>query len=104
MLCHVYGLGVLTQTQDGRTVQALAAESRKFFSDHMREAVATAVEEEILEQRRALPAARGLALRHLPREAIEMIGMLSGLRLQRAESIKEDIDKRRARQSKGRNL
>ena len=36
MLCHVYGLGVLTQTQDGRTVQALAAESRKFFSDHMR--------------------------------------------------------------------
>ena len=49
----VCGLSVLTPTQDGRTVRELAAESRKSFSDHMREAVAMAVEEEeLLEQRR----------------------------------------------------
>ena len=31
MLRHVYGLRVLTLTQDGRTVRALPAESRKLF-------------------------------------------------------------------------
>ena len=59
-----------------------------------------AIEEELLEQRRALAAARGLALRYLPRESIEIIGKLSGLPLGKAESINEDIDK--ARLSKGR--
>ena len=59
------------------------------------QAVAVAVEEELLEQRRVLAAARGLALRHLPREPIEMVGTLSGLPLGRAESINEDIDQRR---------
>ena len=69
MLRHVYGLsGGLTHTQDGRTVRELAADSPTTFSNHMREAVAMAIEEELLEQRRALAAARGLALRHLPRE------------------------------------
>ena len=64
MLHHVYGLSVLTPTQDGRTVRELAAKSHQSFSVHMREAVTMAVEEEeqLLEQcRRALPAARGLA-------------------------------------------
>ena len=62
--------------------------------------VAMAIDEELLEQRRALAAARGLALRYLPRESIEIIGKLSGLPLGKAESINEDIDK--ARLSKGR--
>ena len=70
MLHHVYGLSVLTPTQDGRTVMALAANSSTTFSVHMREAVAMARKEELLEQRRALAAARGLALRHLPSLAI----------------------------------
>ena len=49
-------------------------------------------EEELLEQRRrALPAARGLTLRYLPREPIEIIGKLSGLPL----GINENIDKAR---------
>ena len=103
MLRHVYGLRVLTPTQDGCTVTALAAESRKSFSDHMREAVAMVVEEEeeLLEQRRrALPAALGLVNHHLPSLAIEKIGRLSGLLLGRAESINEKIDN--ARESKGR--
>ena len=91
MLHHVYGLCVLMPTQDGRTVKELGAKSRKSFSDHMREAVAMAIDEELLEQRRALPAARGLALRHLPREPIEIIGKLSGLPL----GINENIDKAR---------
>ena len=102
MLHYVYGLSVLTPTQDGRTVMALAANSPSTFSVHMREAVAMAIGE-LLEQRRALAAARGLALRHLPSLPIKMIGMLSGLPLGRAESINEDIDQRRgARASKGR--
>ena len=65
MLVHVYGLSVLMPTQDGRTVRELAADSRKSFSDHMREAVSMAVEEEeLLEQCcRVQPAARGLANR-----------------------------------------
>ena len=73
------------------------------FSDHMCEAFAMAVEEELLEQRRALAAARGLALRHLPREPIEMIGKLSGLTLEKAESINENIDRER-RSKERRNL
>ena len=99
ILRHVYGLSILTRTQDGRTVRELAAESPTTFSNHMREAVAMAREEELLKQSRALAAARGLALRHLPREPIEIIGKLSGLPLGRAESINENIDK--ARRSKG---
>ena len=103
MLHYVYGLSVLTPTQDGRTVMALAANSPSTFSVHMREAVAMAIDGELLEQRRALAAARGLALRHLPSLAIKMIGNQSGLPLGRAESINEDIDqRRRARASKGR--
>ena len=102
MLRHVYGLSVLTPTQDGHTVSALAADSRKPFSDHMREAVAMAIEKELLEQRRcALAATRGLALHHLPSSAIGMIGKLNGLPLQRAEGTNEGIDQR-ARQSRGR--
>ena len=95
MLRHVYGLSVLTPTQDERTVRAPAVESATTSSVHTREAVAMAVEEEILEQRRAaaLPAARGL--HRLPSSAIEMIGTLSGLPLQRAEGINERIDKAR---------
>ena len=106
MLHHVYGLSVLTPTQDGRTVMALAANSPNSFSDHMREAVAKAMEEEeeLLEQRRrALPAARGLA-RRLPSLAIEKIGRLSGLPLGRAESLNEDIDQRRQARASRRNL
>ena len=70
----------------------------------MGEAVAMAVEEEELlkQRRRALPVARGLANRHLPSLAIEMIGTLSDLQLLEAEGINEDIDQRRARRSKGR--
>ena len=106
MLRHVYGLSVLTPTQDGRTVTALAAESRSKFSNQMQEAIAMARKEELLQQRRALAAARGLALRHLPslqpREPIEIIGNLSGLPLERAASINEVIDqRRRARESRG---
>ena len=67
MLHHVYGLSVLTPTKDGSTMRALAAKSHQSFSDHMREAVAMAVMEELLEQRRALPAARRLANRHQER-------------------------------------
>ena len=95
MVRHVYGLSVLTPTQDGRTVRALAAESPTTFAVHMREVVAMAVKEEILEQHRAaaLPVARGL--HRLPSSAIEMIGTLSGLPLQRAEGINERIDKAR---------
>ena len=49
----------------------------------------------------ALATARGLALpvHHLPSLPIKMIGKLSGLPLERAESINENIDK--ARRSKG---
>ena len=65
-----------------------------------REAVAMAIEEELLKQCRALAAARGLAQRYLPREPIEIIGKLSGPPLGKAESINKDIDK--ARRSKGR--
>ena len=103
MLRHVYGLSVLTPTPDGCTVTALAAQSHQSFSVHMQEAVAMAVKEELLEQRhRTLPAARGLAMRHLPREVTKMIGNLSGLPLGRAESINENIDRRRgARASRG---
>ena len=102
MLRHVYGLSVLTPTLDGRTVTALATQSQQSFSKQMQEAVAMARKEELLEQRRALAAARGLALRHLPSLAIKMIGNQSGLPLGRAESINEDIDqRRRARASKG---
>ena len=104
MLHHVYGLSVLTPTQDGRAVRELAAKSHNSFSDHMREAVAMAVDEEPLEQRRALAAARGLALRDLPREPIEIIGRLSGLPLERAEGINEDIDQRRRARARRRNL
>ena len=101
MLRHVYGLSVLTPTLDGRTVTALAEQSHQSFSKQMQEAVAMARNEELLEQRRALAAARGLALRHLPSLAIQMIGNQSGLPLGRAESINEDIDqRRRARESK----
>ena len=39
MLRHVFGLSVLTPTQDGRTVMALAANSPTSFSVHMRGAV-----------------------------------------------------------------
>ena len=46
MLRHVYGLSVLTPARDGRTARALAVDSRKPFSDHLREAVAVTVEEE----------------------------------------------------------
>ena len=74
----------------------LAADSRKTFSDHIREAVAMAVEEELLDQRRALVAARGL--QRLPSSAIQQIGMHSGLPLLIAEGINKDID--RARQSR----
>ena len=95
MFHHVYGLGVLTRTQDGRTVRALAAESRKPFSDHMREAVDIAVEEELLEQRCALVAARGL--QRLPSSAIEMIGTFSGLPLGKAERAKGFDTARRSR-------
>ena len=82
---------------------ALAAESRKSFSVHMQEAVAMAKNEELLEQRRrALPTARGLAMRHLLREVTKMIGNQSGLPLGRADSINEVIDqRRRARESRG---
>ena len=65
----------------------------------MQEAVAMAKNEELLEQRRrALPAARWLAMRHLPREPIEIIGNLSGLPLKKGASINEDIDQRRRAQ------
>ena len=104
MLCYVYGLSVLTRTQDGRTARELAADSRKSFSDHMREAVAMAVgEDELLKQRRrALATAQGLANRHLPSLAIAMIGTLSEFPLPEAEGINKGIDQRQARQSKGR--
>ena len=59
---------------------------------YMREAVALAVEEELQDQRRALVAARGL--QRLPSSAIEMIGTLSGLQLQRAEGINEHLVQR----------
>ena len=97
MLRHVYGLSVLTPTLDGRTVTALAAQSGKFFSVHMQEAVTMVRNEEL--RRRALPAARWLAMRHLPSRAIKMIGNQCGLPLERAASINEVIDK--ARRSKG---
>ena len=100
MLRHVYGLSDLTPTQDRRTGRVLTAKSHKSFSDHMREAVATAIEKELLEQRRALATARGLALHQLPSSAVEIIGTQSGLPLGKAESINEDIDK--ARRSKER--
>ena len=61
-----------------------------------------AIEEELLDQRRALAAARGLALHHLPSLAIEIIGMLSELQLQRAEGINKGIDQR-VRESRKRN-
>ena len=63
-----------------------------------------AIDEELLEQRRALAAARGLALRHLPREPIEMIGKQSALPLGRAASINEDIDQRRGERASRENL
>ena len=96
MLHHVYGLSVLTPTQDWRTVRALAAESHKSFSDHMHEAVCMAVEEELLEQRRALVTALGLALHHLPSSSIAIIGMLSELQLEGAESIYEDSKQKKS--------
>ena len=49
MLHHVYGLSVLTPTLDGRTVTVLAAQSGKFFSVHMQEAVTMVRNEELLE-------------------------------------------------------
>ena len=61
----------------------------------MSEVVAMALDEELLEQRRALAAARGLALHHLPSLPIKMIGKQSGLPLGRAENINKDIDQRR---------
>ena len=73
MLRHVYGLSVLTPTLDRRTVRQLAAKSHNSFSVYMREAVAMAIDEELLEQRRALAAARGLTLRHLPSFALKLI-------------------------------
>ena len=92
MLHHVYGLSVLTPTQDRRTVGELAAESRSKFSNQMKEAITMAIDEELLEQRRALAAVRGLALLHLPSLPIKMIGKMSRLPLGIAESINEDCE------------
>ena len=57
--------------------------------------------EELLEQRRALAAAQGLALRHLPSLAIKLENdrKPEWTSIGRAESINENIDK--ARRSKG---
>ena len=96
MLRHVYGLSMLTHTQDGRSVRALAAESDIRFSEPMRAAVDMAVEEELQDQRRALVTAR--MLQRLPLSVIEeQIEPLTGLPLVRAERINQRID--RARQS-----